>query len=449
MRLFGTSGIRALVNEELTVDLALDLGRALASFLGSGSMVLIGKDTRTSGDMLESAIVAGLTSCGVDVVSLGIAPTPAIAFLTKWLGYDAGISITASHNPPEYNGIKFWDSRGMAFTQDKERKIEEILSERSFPRVSWRDLGSFLYSGSILDDYIDYLAGIVDLSGGRTIAVDCGNGATCLVTPRLLRMLGYSVLDLNSQPDGFFPGRSPEPTEENLRDLARLVRASGAILGIAHDGDGDRLAIIDERGRYVDGDTLLALFAKLEIGRGDLLVTTVDASMIVDRVVEEQGGRIVRTKVGDVSVAEEIARSGAKLGGEPSGCFIFPEVSMCPDGPFASLKVLEIVEELGSISKLVDELPRAFRIRRKVECPNHLKRKVLDKLRGYLEGEEAEILDIDGLRLEYEDSWVLLRPSGTEPYFRITVEAWDESKARELAQRYEELVRRAISEIGD
>lgn len=436
-KLFGTSGVRGVVGKEITPELVLDLGLALATHLGNSGTVVVGKDPRTSSDMLESCLISGLLSGGCDIRRLGVVPTPAVSFAVRSLQAKAGVMITASHNPPEYNGIKFWDSSGMAYTPQLENKIEGIYFGKRMKPVAWDQIGG-VEEADVLPGYIETLTGSVKLSRRYKVVIDCGNGAGSVVTPYLFRKLGCEVLTLNSQLDGHFPGRPLEPTPENLQELCKVVKSVGADLGIAHDGDADRAAAVDERGRAAQADKLLALISAHQLRRkGEVVVTTVDASSVVDDCVAKRGGRVVRTRVGDVSVAAEIKKHGAVFGGEPSSAWIFPEVHLVPDGPLAAVKILELLDSTGKrLSELLDALPEYQTVREKVACPNERKARVMKKLVPKLRKLPgvAKVLTVDGIRLALKDGWVLVRPSGTEPYIRVTAEGRTSARAREISE---------------
>ncbi|MEM3012689.1 MAG: hypothetical protein QW084_04940, partial [Candidatus Hadarchaeales archaeon] len=283
----------------------------------------------------------------------------------------------------------------------------------------------------------EYLRWVLDRFSPRErhrVVVDCGNGAASRVTPFLLREGGCEVLSLNGFPSGEFPGRGSEPSPESLSGLSRVVVSSGAELGFAHDGDADRIAVVDDRGRFVQPDRLLALVASHLVGRGEKVVTTVDASSVVEEWVERKGGKVVRTRVGDVSVARALKEVGGRFGGEPSGAWIFPEAHLAPDGPLAAVMVLRMLEEGGrKLSELLEEVPSYPLLREKLPCSPAERVEKMERLRreyrklGGVVGAE----EVDGLRITFEEgSWVLVRPSGTEPYLRITCEAREEGVAR-------------------
>lgn len=443
--LFGTSGVRGIANEKITPELALNLAKSLSAVLDDPREVLIGRDTRLSSKMIEDALVAGFLSAGLNVKKIGIAPTPVIGFSVSKTEVDAGVMITASHNPPEYNGIKFFDSRGMALTPEKERKIEKLYYSRDFRTPSWSEIRN-AKKLQALKNYLEKVSGKVSLKREHTVAIDCANGPSSKTTPQLLENLDCKVLTINSQLDGRFPGRPPEPAGKNLQNLRDFVKSSKANIGFAHDGDGDRIAVVDDRGRMVEEDKLLALIGSYSVERfGKGIVTTVDSSKIVEEYVRDSGGKVVRTKVGDVSVAQEMYSRKIKFGGEPSGTWIIGDIHMCPDGTLAAARILEMLESRKEkLSELVDSMPSYPILREKFECPNDEKEgkmKLIEKEAPSAFEEIENILKIDGIRLKFENGdWILIRPSGTEPYIRVTAEANEKSKAKSLVKIAKEIL---------
>ena len=430
-KLFGTSGIRGKIGSDITLEVAVYIGMAIATYAGGkGSEIVLGYDSRTSNVMIENAVTAGILQCGCTVLKLGMAPTPLVGYATMKLEADAGVMITASHNPPEYNGIKLWNPDGMAYRQDQERVIEKIVHEKSFNIVSWEDIGKIEEETYVVSDYINDILKQTDVKPGIKVVVDCANGAASYLSPKILRMAGCSVLAINSQPDGFFPGRLPEPSEKNLQELMKVVKATKADIGIAHDGDADRMIAIDENGYMADFDKLLAIVSR-EIG--GKVVTTVDASLCTDKCMSEVDGFVIRTKVGDVHVAEAIEENDANFGGEPSGTWLHPNFCMCPDGILSALRVIELVQKYGPLSKQLDAIPSYPTIRDKVNCEEFQKELIMKHVEEQLHTLLDKVVDvnhIDGVRITMNDgSWVLIRPSGTESYIRITLEATSYEKA--------------------
>ena len=431
-KLFGTSGIRGKIGSEVTCELALNVGKSLAYSLNNQGTVVLGHDTRTTNEMLDQAICAGLLESGVNVVKIGMVPTPLVGYATLKLGADAGIMLTASHNPSQYNGIKLWNNNGMAYTQAQERKIEEIYANKDYISVSWDRIGKLSVNEEIKGQYIDDLVDMVDIREGLKVVVDCASGAGSEISPLVFRKAGCEVTTLNSQPDGFFPGRNPEPNAENLQTLMKTVVAIGADLGIAHDGDADRIITVDEKGNISPFDSLLALISK-EF-EGDI-VTTVDAGLCMDESVK---GEVLRTPVGDVNVAEVIIEKNAAFGGEPSGTWLHPDFCMCPDGILSGLRMAEIVSREGKLSELLAQIPQYPNIREKITCSKEAKIKVMENMEDLLKDAFDDIVEVnslDGVRLTFaDDSWVLVRPSGTEDYIRITLESRDAGRAEAIKE---------------
>jgi len=444
-RYFGTSGIRGLFNECVTPELALKVGKALGTYL-EGGRVVVGMDTRTSSETLKSALISGLLSTGVEVIDIGLAPTPLTGFAIKLYEADAGVTITASHNPPEYNGIKVWQSNGMAYTPDMEAELEGILESGNFRKVPWNEIGT-LRRADPREEYIRKALEMVKLNDSYTVVVDSGNGAGSILSPYLQRELGNRVISLNSHPSGFFV-RELEPNAKSLSGLAKTVRVMKADVGIAHDGDADRIGVVDDEGNFVEYEVMLSLIAGYmlrKFGRGKI-VTTVDAGFALDDYVRPLGGEVIRTRVGDVAVADELAKHGGIFGGEPSGTWIIPQWNLTPDGIFAGALVLEMIDRLGPISELAREVPRYVTLRAKIPCPNEKKAKAMEIIaKEALKSFDYErLIDIDGVRIENSDWWILFRPSGTEPIMRITLEAHTEDKAKELMENAEKLVKEAV-----
>ena len=431
-KLFGTSGIRGKIGSEVTCELALNVGKSLAYYLGNEGCVVLGYDTRTTNKMLDQAICAGLLESGVDVIKIGMVPTPLVGYAAEKLDADAGVMLTASHNPSQYNGIKLWNKNGMAYTSEQEAKIEEIYANKDYVSVTWDKVGKLSVNEEIKGEYIDDLVSMVDIKPGLKVVIDCASGAGSEISPLVFRKAGCEVTTLNSQPDGFFPGRNPEPNVENLQTLMKTVVAIGADLGIAHDGDADRMITVDEQGNVSPFDSLLALISKEFDGD---IVTTVDAGLCMDESVK---GEVLRTPVGDVNVAEVIIEKDASFGGEPSGTWLHPDFCMCPDGILSGLRMAEIVSRDGKLSDLLAQIPSYPNIREKIICSKEAKLKVMENMEELLTSafdDIREINSIDGVRLTFDDdSWVLVRPSGTEDYVRVTLESRSQEKAESIKE---------------
>ena len=429
--MFGTSGVRGPVGETVTADLALSVGRAVGT--DGADRVLIGRDARDSGHFLADAVAAGLTECGVDVVDLGRVATPTLARSIARLDADAGVVITASHNPAPDNGIKLWTPSGQAFDTERRRRISDIIEREAYEFAAWDESGGRQRDSTATDAHEATLVDAVDHEAIESLelVVDVGNGVGG-VTASALGALGATVTTLNAQPDGSFPGRPSEPTAETLTALCAQVGNSDADLGIAHDGDADRMMAVDETGTFVPKDVLLALFAQRAVrsAGGGTVAAPVDTSRCVDDVVTEAGGEMVRTKVGDVFVAEAAAEPSAVFGGEPSGAWIWPDETLCPDGPLAACKLAALVGTHGSLAEQADSIDTYPLVRENIEVDD--KAAVMERVAEDVQAAFEHVKTIDGVRAEADEGWVLIRASGTQPLVRVTAEARTESAAKRL-----------------
>ncbi|MFC1942318.1 phosphoglucosamine mutase [Chloroflexota bacterium] len=429
MKLFGTSGIRAIFNRDL-VDLAFKVGMVVGRSHGN---VVVGTDTRTSGDAMKHAVMSGLLAAGARCSDVGVVPTPTLAFITR--EFDAGVEITASHNPPEYNGIKLFNPDGSSFDSIQQIQTEEIVLNGSFDVAPWENIKrSDIHNGAI-NYHTEYLLAHFRDELKLKVVVDAGCGAASEVTPQLLRKLGCEVITLNCYNSGFFP-RGIEPTEENLEDLKTAVIESGAAAGIAHDGDADRMMAVDDRGRFIPGDRLLAIFARAVAAKE--VVTTLDASMAID----EMGFNVRRTRIGDTFVSEDL-RKGGDFGGETSGSWIFPEISLCPDGIYAAAQIAAIASR-QKLSELVDSIPGYPLLRGSTASEGVIMPGLESNL---LALEPLSVSNIDGMRLTFKDGWLLIRRSGTEPKIRLTAEAKSNAKARRLFDSGLEAIRNSVYDM--
>jgi phosphoglucosamine mutase len=429
MQLFGTSGIRRLVNADL-VSLSLQVALAMGTFY---PRVVIGRDTRTSGQTLLHAVTAGLIAAGARSSDAGIIPTPTLALAAR--EFSAGIMITASHNPPQYNGLKLLNPDGSAFSSEQQEQIEDLIGGSSPVDIHWDKMQEAGVYDTAAEKHIARI--MQDFPDGITlkVAVDSGCGAAYSITSDLLTRLGCEVISLNGHPSGFFP-HDIEPIEANLSELMRTVRESGADLGIAHDGDADRMMAVDEKGRFISGDKMLAILS--QASRAKRVVTTIDASMSI----EEMHFKIKRTKVGDPFVSEELKRGGG-FGGEPSGAWVFPQISLCPDGIYAAAQIASIASH-QKLSVLADSFPSYPTVRASlagiITSIDDMKKSLQDKLKP------VSIDDIDGLKLNFRDGWLLVRPSGTEPKIRLSVEARDEQTTRRLHESAVKIIKEYVQE---
>lgn len=444
-KLFGSSGVRGLVNVALTPQLACKVGMAAATY-AQAKRAVVGRDTRVSGSMLQDALVAGLTAAGVEVSLVGVVPTPAVAYLTKALGADVGFMLTASHNPPQYNGIKVFSGDTLSYTDESQNAVEKLVANNTFALADWRKVASASPTEAA-PLYLSMLKGAAKLKKSWHIVVDPGCGATHSVAPAALNAIGCKTTPLNAQPDGFFPARSSEPTAESLSDLAKTVKALGADLGVAFDGDGDRVAFVDEEGAFVDFDHALAAFASyaLKQSGGGTVVTNVEASMCVETMAERFGGKVVRVRVGDVYVSEAMKHFDGVFGGEPCGAWIHPRFHWCPDGPLSAVLLLQTLEDTGkSLREFIAEVPRYITLRENLTCKNEQKYQIVANLQKTLPTafpNYTDLSNVDGVRLALKSGWILVRASGTEPLIRLTVEGESLQAAQDIMAKGVALVK--------
>ncbi len=441
-KLFGTNGVRGIVNKELTPEMAIKVGLAIGTFFGKKKNLLVGHDARTSGPMFARAVISGLTATGCNVFFAGMAPTPALQYAVKNHQMDGGVIITASHNPPEYNGIKAIWNDGIEVSHEQEIDIEKIYFENKFQFAEWKQLGTVQELSSINDEYVEAIKKHVDAAKIAAkkfhVVIDAANSVGGLTAPRLLRELGCKITSLNANIDGTFPGRLPEPRPENLTELAKMVKAVNADLGVAFDGDADRSIFVDETGQIHMGDKTFAVVAKqfLLKNPNSKIVTPVSSSTLIKDVADAYKGEIVWTKVGSVTVSQKMKEVKAKLGGEENGGIFYGPHQAVRDGAMTTALLLNIMADTGeTLSKLVGEQPQYFIEKGKVDCPDDKKQKLLEKLLEELRGMDVNTLD--GAKIWFEDkSAILLRPSGTEPTFRMYAEAKTQQRATKLIEEY-------------
>ncbi len=453
-RLFGTDGVRGIVNEELTPEQALRLGMAIGTFFGPGAKILVGRDIRAGGYMIKSAVIAGLLSSGVKVYDGDLAPTPAVQYMVKVEDFDGGVVITASHNPPNYNGIKVIASDGIEIPREKEREIEDIYFESRFHRVPWRLLLEDAHPYPYVNDI--YVKGVVEKvdrdlirSRGFKIVVDPANSVGTLTTPRIARELGVKVYTVNGHLDPSFPGRYPEPVPENLVDTAKAVVSIGADFGIAHDGDADRAIIIDDRGRVQWGDRTATILARYLAEKHPELprkvYTAVSSSTVIEEVLKPYGIEVVWLKVGSVDISRTMQRNGDALCGfEENGGFMYPPHQLVRDGGMTLALILELLAtEKRKISEIYDELPQYHLIKTKIPMKREIALKVVEKTKEAFK--DYRLITIDGVKVISDDFWLLVRPSGTEPLLRIMLEAKTEEKAKQLLEKVKKIAEEVLS----
>ena len=449
VNVFGSSGVRGVANEKLTPRFALDVAQA-AGAVFDADCVALARDTRRTGEMLADSVASGLASVGCDVDRLGVLPTPGLQAYCEREAVP-GVMVTASHNPPAYNGLKLVGADGVELTRDRLDEVESRL-DADPARTPWNETGESRHVDGVRRSYRDQLLAAVDTdaiaAADLTVALDPGHGAGSLTSPEFFRDLGCSVLTVNAQPDGRFPGRDPEPVAEHLDDLARLTRTSDADLGIAHDGDADRAIFVDETGTFVEGDAALAALAAAELDAGDTAVSAVNASQRLVDVADAAGADLRLTPIGStylITAIRELQREGetVPIAGEGNGGILFPDYRIARDGAYTAARFCELLVDRAA-SDLVADYDDYHNVRYNVTYGSEAERAaMLDAIELAAEAADADLDTTDGYRLDYGDAWVLARPSGTEPLVRVYAEAREKARATELAESMVEAIENA------
>jgi phosphomannomutase/phosphoglucomutase len=433
-RLFGTNGVRGVVGKDLTPELVFSIGIALGR-LRKGR-IAVGRDTRTSGETLCKALKAGLLATGSDVYDCGILPTPALQFLVRD-GYDGGAMITASHNPPEYNGVKIIEPDGTEMGDEETIQLEELIFGSGIPFTAWDEAGKDILVPHLLERYIEGILHHFPGSPGKgmTVVADPGSGPACITTPKILEGLGCRVLTVNGVMDGTFPGRLPEPSAEGLKNLADLVVSSGASFGVAHDGDADRAVFIDENGQFIEENAEFAIMVQnICRQKKGIVVTPVSSGQVVEEAARREGCTIRYTPVGSIYVARtmrELIEKGEPVvfGGEGNGGLIFPDHQFCRDGGMtAAMMVSLLVSSQKKLSELALQLPKRHIIKDKIVAKKGAE--ILALLPEQFPG--STIDRTDGVKIFTKNGWALVRASGTEPIIRIIIDAKSPSEGNAL-----------------
>lgn len=435
----GVSGIRGIIGETLTPRVAAEFAQAYGTYL-EGGRVALGRDTRPSGEMFAAAVTAGLIASGCEVTRLGVVMTPTIGRAIRDGGFDGGVMITASHNPSQWNGLKFLDNAGLAPSPEIAARIASIydegrfhLEKSRFTPIADDDQAGERHAQAVLD------ALEVDLSAlkGMRVVLDSVNGAGCADSPGFLAAMGCDVVHLNGEPTGVF-AHTPEPIAENLTQLCEMVRETGAAVGFAQDPDADRLAIVDEHGRYIGEEYSLALATESVLSRRPgAVAANLSTSRMVDGVAERYGARVIRTPVGEANVARALLENDCVIGGEGNGGVIDPRITLVRDSLSTMSLVLQLAAQSGKqISELVDELPRYVMIKQKYECLRDRIQAAADAVARAFADEKVN--RADGTRVDFAEGWVHIRASNTEPIVRIIAEAEDEATGDRLIARVRE-----------
>lgn len=467
----GTNGARGLL-DELGPSEALDLGYGFGIWCkenfpspknGSRHSIAVARDMRLTSPMLSEAAMAGVMEAGCDAIDVGLAASPVAEWASEHYDCDGLIIVTASHNPPEWNALKFVDANGVAVSKERGAGIAAFVGKKRIKPLGWKEIGSrSSVASQVHEDYFNAVMAFVEgksLRKGIKVIFDPGNGTSALIVPRLLTSLGAKVAMINGPIDGTFPNRPSEPTEKNVAALIEKVKKEGADFGVACDGDADRIIFVDPKGRWMVGDKCVALHCAWALkklaarqkgvasvsGTGNAVITTVATSKVVEDVASEYGAHVRYVKVGAPYISEAMLEENASFGGEEVGGIIYPDFSLAKDGPLAAAMMLEIVSE-KPLDKWHDSLPVYFNAKTKIECKAEQKKGVLEHLAKELplisKGAKANL--VDGVRLDFADSWAIVRASGTENYFRVFAEAKTQDAALKLMNKYADVVRKAL-----
>jgi phosphomannomutase / phosphoglucomutase len=451
MPLFGTNGIRGVFGKDLTLDFLVDVTQSLAAFYKEGS-ILVGRDGRNSNNIMFNIVTAVLNSNGLNTVDAGIVPTPCLQYATKKNQYEGGVMITASHNPPEYNGVKPIANDGVELSRDDESVVEEIFRNKSF--INSDKIGQNFKEEMIIERYINDVLNLVNVEKIKKhkfrITMDLGNGVQALVAPLLAKRLGCTVITLNGTLDGNFPGRGSEPTPSNLDLLSFVAKETKTDFGVAYDGDGDRCIFCDERGTILWGDktgTLLAKYLISDRHQKAKIVCPINTTHILTKIAEENGSKVIHTKVGSVEVSREMIKQNAVIGLEENGGFMYGKLNQVRDGALTTALMLDLLASKEKpLSELLSSLPLVYQYKSKFHCSDiELTQKLINKFKNH--GSPKKVETLDGVKIWFDDeSWIMLRPSGTEPLIRIYGESTDELLINSKVHEYTRLVIETLGE---
>ena len=432
----GITGVRGIVGETFTPELAVDFAESFGTYLDRGR-ILVCRDTRPSGPMIRSAVLAGLLAAGCEVIDLGVCPTPSMQLAVQSLKADGGIAITAGHNPWQWNALKFVRSDGLYLNSTQGEELLDIFHQGEFAKASWNEIKQVVQTGDAIEQHINVLhqSFAVDRIRAKklTVAVDCCNGACSFLSPKWLAKLGCEVLAVNDNPNAPFP-HAPEPKPETMAQLCAVVKAGRAAIGFAHDADGERLGIVSDLGEPLSEEMTLAIAADIRLRKKPgTVVTNVSTSSAVDVIVARHGGKVVRVPVGQAYISEGLSEHDGVLGGEGSGGITVPEVHLTHDSAAAIGLILEYLAETGErISDLVAQLPRLTTLKHNVVVEPHRLYSVMQEFRVAVEQDGLEVDSTDGIKVTLPAGWVHVRASNTESMIRIIVESDQKAAAQEL-----------------
>jgi phosphomannomutase len=432
----GITGVRGIVGETFTPEVTVGFAQAFGTYL-DGGRILICRDTRPSGPMVRSAVVAGLLAAGCEVIDLGICPTPSLQLAVTWLKADGGIAVTAGHNPSPWNALKFVRDDGLYLNALQAEELLDIFHQGEFAKATWNNIKPAVQYQDPIEHHIESLKNAFDTAAIKArrlkVAVDCCNGACSQLIPRWLAELGCEILAINDDPHGTFPHR-PEPTPETMAQLSAIVKAGHADIGFAHDADGERLGIVTELGRALSEESTLALAARLRLEQNaGAIVTNISTTGAIEQIAARYGGTVLRTQVGQTYISEAMLEHNAILGGEGSGGVTVPQVHLTHDSAAAIGLILEgLAGSDQRVSDIVEQLPGLVMLKHNVSVePNRLY-SLLQDFRVAIEREHLAYDLTDGIRVELPEGWIHVRASNTESMIRVIVEAEDGPSAHRL-----------------
>ena len=438
--------MRGVVNQDLTVELCRDVGRSLGTSLAAGSAVCLGTDSRLSRELIKKAVTDGLTESGINVAHMGIVPTPAVALLTRELGFDAGVMITASHNPPEFNGIKLFNCDSIGYSRPQEEELESIYYSGKFRTGQTGRMEPAPHLKDRYSDFIIRLTGEMNFNRKLKVMIDPGNGAASGIAADIFHKLGFNVTPVNDTPDGRFPGRSSEPREDTLQGTIKFLRQKNADLAVCFDGDADRVVFCDQKG-FLGFNEMISFISRnvVQASGKKAVATTVETGMLLDLAIQDLGGKVLRGKVGDVYAAHLARDNDAALGVESVGVYILPQAGYYPDSILAALTLLSCVTSVSDIREFIAALPPLYFAKDKVTCGNERKIPAMQSVAARIDSlGPASVNGLDGLRLEFGGAWMLIRASGTEPAIRVLAESTDNERSQTLLKKGMALVQEAV-----
>lgn len=445
-KLFGTNGVRGVFGKDFTLQFVHDLTLSLGAYFKEG-IILVGYDGRDSSPIVAKVICSTLNYCGLDCNLGGLVPTPALEYATKKLGYSGGIMITASHNPPQYNGIKPVAKDGVEISREDEAKIEKIYFEKKWPK--FKKIGKTGTESRVIQTYVSGIQSQVDSKKIKSkkfkVVLDLGNGAQAAAAPYLCKTLNCKTFLINEKIDGKFPGRGSEPTPQNLQKLSKMVLKTKAVLGIAFDGDGDRSIFCDNHGKILTGDKSALLLANYILGKNpkSKVVTCLNSSSAIETLAAKTKSKVIRTKVGSVEVSRKMVPQKALIGFEENGGFMYGKHNEVRDGCMTLALALDLLASSGkSMADEIDSIPKSYTTKDKVTCTREQAKKIITSLKK----EHKNYDTSDGIKIIFDEkNWVMIRPSGTEPIARIYAEADSQQRLEQTMSKYIKRVKDILS----